>query len=81
VKIRDLPLTNERGEPTRFKYEYGRTATLLRLGPGGATIRYDNAQREVQFEVKSGDEVTGEVAFTAPGKPVQVSDYSDVEVL
>lgn len=75
-KIRDL-------DPgTRFRYpELGRTATLLRLGEGGATIRYDNSQRDVAFQVKSGDEVTDEVAFTAPGRAVQVSDYSDVEVL
>jgi hypothetical protein len=66
---------------TRFRYEFGRTATLLRLGPGGATIRYDNAQRDVAFAVMRGDEVTDEVAFTAPGKAVQVSDYSDVEVI
>jgi hypothetical protein len=75
MKLRDL-------EPgTRFRYEFGRTATLLRLGAIGATIRYDNAQRDVQFAVKAGDEVIDEVAFTAPGKSVHVSDYSDVEVI
>jgi len=75
-KIRDLPIG------TRFRYPtLGKTAVLLHLGESGARIVYDGARRQVEFVVKSGDEVTDEVSFEAPGKPVIVSDYSDVEVV
>jgi hypothetical protein len=76
VKIRDLALG------TRFRYpECGKTATLMGLGESGARVQFDAANRVVEFEVKSGDEVVGAVAFERPGKPVLVSDYSDVEIL
>lgn len=75
-KIRDL------APGTRFRYpELGMTAVLLSLGAGGARIAYDGARRQVEITVRSGDEVVDEVSFEAPGKPVLVSDYSDVEVI
>lgn len=75
-KIRDL-------EPgTRFRYpDLGKTAVLVSLGVGGARILYDGTRRQVEFQVKSGDEVVGDVAFEAPGKPVVVCDESEVEVV
>ncbi len=76
MKIRDLT------PGSRFRYpELGKTATLLALGPCGARIQYDNAGRSVEFQARSGDAVVADVAFEAPGRPVLVSDYSDVEVV
>lgn len=75
MKIRDL----EPGQ--RFRYEFGKTATLVRLGAMGARIKYEGRERQVAFQAKSGDEVVADVAFVAPSGEVIVSDYSDVEVI
>lgn len=71
TKLRDL-------EPgTRFRYpESGRTATLVSLGPMAAVIKYEGAERHVAIKTE-----LAEADFIAPGRPVLVSDYSDVEVL
>lgn len=75
-KIRDLT------PGTRFRYpSLDRVAVLEGLGASGARIRYEGSKRKVEFDVKSGDEVTNHVAFTAPGRMVVVSDDSTVEVL
>lgn len=76
MKIRDL-------QPgTRFRYpELGKTAVLLHLGPSGARVAFDGATRQVSFTPKAGDVELDEVSFEAPGRPVLVSDYSDVEVV
>ncbi len=73
MKLRDL-------EPgTHFRYPVcGKTATLLSVGPAGARIRYDDNVRQVEFQPGGRSEV---VAFETPGRPVLVSDYSDVEVI
>lgn len=75
------PLTEV--EPgTRFRLPYcGKTGVLLRVGPGGAMVKYEGTDRDVNFLVRSGDEVTGEVTFTAPGKSVQISAGTMVEVV
>jgi hypothetical protein len=76
MKISQLPIG------TRFLYpDLGKTAVLVGLGSAGARVQFDGARRQVEFQVKSGDEVVGDVAFEAPGRPVLVSDYSDVEVV
>jgi len=75
MKIRDL----QPGQ--RFRYEFGKTAVLVRLGAMGARIKYQGSERAVSFQAKAGDEVVADVAFVAPGGEVIVSDYSDVEVL
>lgn len=74
-KVRDL-------EPgTRFRYpESGKTAVLVSLSPSGARIMFEGVNRRVEFTAHQvdGDKV---VEFESPGKPVLVSDYSDVEVI
>jgi len=74
MKIRDLPLG------TKFRYEFGRTATLISLGPCGARIKYDRDVRHEVFvaHLTDGDK---EVEFHASGRPVLVSDASEVEIL
>jgi hypothetical protein len=57
----------------------GKVGTLLSHGVMGDRVTYSGAQRDVSFEVKSGDEVVGAVAFTAPGKPEIISSGSEVE--
>jgi hypothetical protein len=73
-KVRDLT------PGTRFFYpESRRWATLVGLGPSGARVLFDSSTRKVEFTAR---EVEGEkvVEFESPGRPVLVSDYSDVEV-
>lgn len=72
MKIRDLPIG------TRFRYEFGKSATLVALSPFGARVIYDHAERSVAFVPSTTEEA---VAFVTPGRPVAVSDNSDVEVL
>ena len=72
MKIRDL------APGTVFRYpSLGKTATLLSLGPGGARIKYASDARQVRIRNDAG-----EIAeFEAPGRPVVVSDDSDVELV
>ena len=50
-----------------------RTATLLKLTPGRALVRYDNDTRRVQI---------GEDAeFERPGRPVSIAPRAEVEPL
>lgn len=74
-----MPKVSELQPGTRFRYpESGKTAVLVHLGPSGARILFDGSARKVEF----GVELTGDdVKFERPGKPVLVSDYSDVEVI
>ena len=76
TKIRDL------APGTRFRYpELNRTAVLVGLGPSGARVVFEGSKRTVEFEARRPfEEGTDVVAFEAPGKPILVSDYSDVEV-
>jgi len=72
MKLRDL------APGTRFRYpSLGKTATLLSLGPGGARIKYASDARLVRLQDPAGEVVE----FEAPGRPVVVSDDSDVEVM
>jgi len=73
MKIRDL------APGTRFRYpSLDKTATLLSLGPGGARIKYASDARQVRIM----GAYTGDIIeFEAPGRPVVVSDDSDVEVV
>jgi hypothetical protein len=70
-KVRELELG------TRFQYpESGKTATLISLGQVGARIKFDNENRHVEINTE-----LAEADFVAPGRPVLVSDGSDVIVL
>jgi hypothetical protein len=72
-KVRDLT------PGTRFLYpESRKTAVLVSLHESGARVKFDGSDRRVEF----GVELTGDVVqFERPGRPVLVSDYSDVEVI
>jgi hypothetical protein len=79
VKLRELGTLKE---GSRFRLPLcGKTGVLLRVTPGGASVKYEGTDRDVEFDVKRGDEVTGKVAFTAPGRALTISSGAMVEVL
>lgn len=65
---------------TRFRYpDLGKEAVVVGQGPSGSRVLFDNARRFVTFQPRTLD--GGEVSFEAPGSPVLVSSFSDVEVM
>lgn len=67
---------------TRFRLPLsGKTGVLLRTGAGGSMVKYEGTDRDVNIRVRSGDEVTDEVSFTAPGKSVQISSGTVVDLI
>ena len=59
----------EQGEEPPF-----RTGRLLRIGTGSAIVRFDvDPDSETTIVVRRGREVTKEVSFTTPVRPVAIS--------
>jgi hypothetical protein len=72
-----MPKISELEIGTTFRYpELGKTATLVGLGTSGARIKYQSDTRQVKIDTE-----LAQAEFEAPGRPVLVSDYSDVEVI
>lgn len=66
----------------RFRLpDTGKTGALVSVGDSGARVLYDGARTVREFQVRSGDEVVGDVAFESPGRPVIISAGTEVDPL
>ena len=79
--VAQLPL-GELEPGTRFRLpDCGKTGVLLRTGACGSMVKYHGTDRDVAFTPKAGDVEMEPVAFTAPGRSVQISAGTIVEVI